>query len=187
MFQFREFASICMDIPTSRDGLPHSDIHGSTLLCSSPWLFAAWHVLHRHCMPRHPPYALFYFSLAWLAQLLHKHTLTLIMSSIFFTSIYFNKNCRMIPHLHAQSHTTASTMLNTSKNSPGYPELRNTRGGRPPSQPTANLFTAAACLTITMLKTLYHLRTYWDSNPRSTASQNQNPHTTHSTHSPWLP
>ena len=28
-------------------GLPHSDIHGSTLMCSSPWLFAAYHVLHR--------------------------------------------------------------------------------------------------------------------------------------------
>ena len=28
-------------------GLPHSDIHGSTLVCSSPWLFAAYHVLHR--------------------------------------------------------------------------------------------------------------------------------------------
>ncbi len=28
-------------------GLPHSDIHGSTLVCSSPWLFAAYHVLLR--------------------------------------------------------------------------------------------------------------------------------------------
>ena len=68
MFQFPGFASICMDIPINRDGLPHSDTRGSTLLCSSPRIFAAWHVLHRHCMPRHPPYALFYFVLAWLAQ-----------------------------------------------------------------------------------------------------------------------
>ena len=45
-----------------RDGLPHSDIHGSTLLCSSPWLFAALHVLHRLCMPRHPPCALNHFN-----------------------------------------------------------------------------------------------------------------------------
>ncbi|CAN0298778.1 unnamed protein product [Ectocarpus sp. 4 AP-2014] len=28
-------------------GLPHSDIHGSTLVCSSPRLFAAYHVLLR--------------------------------------------------------------------------------------------------------------------------------------------
>jgi hypothetical protein len=46
-----------------RDGFPHSDTRGSTLLCSSPQLFAAWHVLHRHCIPRHPPYTLFYFYL----------------------------------------------------------------------------------------------------------------------------
>ena len=40
-------------------GFPHSDIHGLTLVCNSPWLFAAYHVLHRLREPRHPPYALF--------------------------------------------------------------------------------------------------------------------------------
>jgi hypothetical protein len=39
-------------------GFPHSDIHGSTLVCSSPWLIAANHVLHRLLVPRHPPNAL---------------------------------------------------------------------------------------------------------------------------------
>ena len=39
-------------------GLPHSDIFGSTLVCSSPKLFAAYHVLLRLQKPRHPPYAL---------------------------------------------------------------------------------------------------------------------------------
>ena len=29
------------------DGLPHSDIYGSTLVCNSPQLFAAYHVLRR--------------------------------------------------------------------------------------------------------------------------------------------
>ena len=38
--------------------MPHSDIHGSKLIRSSPRLFAAYHVLHRLCMPRHPPNAL---------------------------------------------------------------------------------------------------------------------------------
>jgi hypothetical protein len=42
----------------NRTGLPHSDTHGSMLVCSSPWLFAAYHVLHRLLVPRHPPYAL---------------------------------------------------------------------------------------------------------------------------------
>ncbi len=39
-------------------GFPHSDIHGSKLVRSSPWLFAAYHVLHRLRVPRHPPNAL---------------------------------------------------------------------------------------------------------------------------------
>ena len=38
--------------------LPHSEISGSTLICSSPKLFAACHVLHRLLMPRHSPCAL---------------------------------------------------------------------------------------------------------------------------------
>ncbi len=39
-------------------GFPHSDIFGSTLVCNSPKLIAACHVLHRLLAPRHPPYAL---------------------------------------------------------------------------------------------------------------------------------
>ena len=39
-------------------GLPHSEIHGSMLTCSSPWLIAAYRVLLRFETPRHPPYAL---------------------------------------------------------------------------------------------------------------------------------
>ena len=37
---------------------PHSDISGSMDICSSPKLFAAYHVLHRLSVPRHPPCAL---------------------------------------------------------------------------------------------------------------------------------
>ena len=40
-------------------GFPHSEICGSKLICSSPQLIAACHVLHRLLMPRHSPYALF--------------------------------------------------------------------------------------------------------------------------------
>ena len=42
-------------------GFPHSDISGSIPVCSSPELFAAFHVLLRLLKPRHPPYALFCF------------------------------------------------------------------------------------------------------------------------------
>ena len=43
------------------NGLSHSDISGSNLVCKSPELFAAYHVLLRLQEPRHPPYALSYF------------------------------------------------------------------------------------------------------------------------------
>ncbi len=39
-------------------GLPHSEIPGSKLICSSPRLIAAYHVLHRLLVPRHSPCAL---------------------------------------------------------------------------------------------------------------------------------
>ena len=61
MFQFRRFPSytyfIQYMIPFG--GFPHSEISGSMLICSSPKLIAACHVLHRLLMPRHSPCALF--------------------------------------------------------------------------------------------------------------------------------
>ena len=39
-------------------GSPHSEIRGSMLICSSPRLFAAYHVFLRLLVPRHSPCAL---------------------------------------------------------------------------------------------------------------------------------
>ena len=39
-------------------GLLHSEISGSKCVCHSPELIAAYHVLRRLAMPRHPPCAL---------------------------------------------------------------------------------------------------------------------------------
>ena len=61
MFQFPGFASVTYVFSAgySRScGFPHSDIHGSKPVRGSPWLFAAYHVLHRLSAPRHPPNAL---------------------------------------------------------------------------------------------------------------------------------
>ncbi len=81
MFQFPAFASFsyfiqkkipCIDAwkrqrpncsgrspsPSTQGGFPHSEIHGSKGIRTSPWLIAAYHVLLRLCMPRHPPIAL---------------------------------------------------------------------------------------------------------------------------------
>ena len=46
---------------------PHSDISGSMDICSSPKLFAAYHVFHRLLVPRHPPYALSCLTLRCIA------------------------------------------------------------------------------------------------------------------------
>jgi hypothetical protein len=76
MFQFPRFAllPLCIQgkVPVSASyelphgnhsklsgGLPHSEIHGSKVILTSPWLIAEYHVLHRLLLPRHPPNALF--------------------------------------------------------------------------------------------------------------------------------
>ena len=48
----------CMMTGVLPAGFPHSDIRGSMDICSSPWLFAAYHVFRRLSVPRHPPCAL---------------------------------------------------------------------------------------------------------------------------------
>ena len=70
MFQFPGSAATCpMCSGTGPPGMapagfPHSEICGSRAVCASPQLIAACHVLHRLCVPRHPPWALsIFFSL----------------------------------------------------------------------------------------------------------------------------
>ena len=64
MFQFRRFPTYtyfvqCRFLEYCSRGFPHSEILGSKLMCSSPRLIAACHVLHRLLMPRHSPCALY--------------------------------------------------------------------------------------------------------------------------------
>ena len=63
MFHFPPFASRAYFIQHGMAGVcpagfPHSEIPGSKPVCGSPRLIAAYHVLHRLLVPRHPPYAL---------------------------------------------------------------------------------------------------------------------------------
>ena len=63
MFQFRRFPTYAYLIQRRLTeycsaGFPHSEISGSTVICTSPKLIAAYHVLHRLLMPRHSPCAL---------------------------------------------------------------------------------------------------------------------------------
>ena len=54
-------------------GLPHSEMTGSRVICTSPVLIAAYHVLLRLREPRHPPVALSYFFFSYSAFDRHEH------------------------------------------------------------------------------------------------------------------
>ena len=62
------------------DGLSHSEIPGSRVICTWPGLIAACHVLHRLREPRHPPAALDFFSYVLYADL---HTYFYIYKRIY--------------------------------------------------------------------------------------------------------
>ena len=65
MFQFSGLA--LFRVPYLQyGGLSHSEIFGLMLVCSYPKLIAAYHVLHRLLVPRHPPCALIHFKYCYL-------------------------------------------------------------------------------------------------------------------------
>ena len=79
-------------------GFPHSDISGSSDICSSPKLFAAYHVFHRLLVPRHPPCALSSITNSLLPREwdpVHMHSVACVgISGRFFTS--FSRRCKLI-------------------------------------------------------------------------------------------
>ena len=71
------------------NGLPHSDIHGSMVICTSPQLFAAYHVLRRLREPRHPPFALAYFFFLDIINILAENVLIIFSSSLLLLYNFF--------------------------------------------------------------------------------------------------
>ena len=71
------------------NGLPHSDIHGSRVICTSPQLFAAYHVLRRLREPRHPPFALAYFFFLDIINILAENVLINFSSSLLLLYNFF--------------------------------------------------------------------------------------------------
>ena len=70
MFQFARFPSHALGhgwLCIITAGLLHSDVCGSPIICISPQLFAACHVLRRLPVPRHPPYALIHLTFKCVA------------------------------------------------------------------------------------------------------------------------
>ena len=94
MFQFRAFPSYAYLIQRTipeycSGGFPHSEISGSTDICSSPKLIAACHVLHRLLMPRHSPCALYS-----LTKEIH-----LVLLNYAGNQQVTSQNCNCYPHL----------------------------------------------------------------------------------------
>ena len=75
-------------------GFPHSDICGSKDICSSPQLFAAYHVFLRLLVPRHSPYALSSLTFFYLLLILKLYNLSITKLLVFLvyliSSIYFS-------------------------------------------------------------------------------------------------
>ena len=67
-------------------GLPHSDISGLRVVCTSPELFAAYHVLHRLQEPRHSPCALCYF-------LVNVDKVIIVTRCVFFQYVKERNSC----------------------------------------------------------------------------------------------
>ena len=81
---------------------PHSEICGSKLICSSPQLIAACHVLRRLPMPRHSPYALLrlnYFLYIWRYTIGSRFSrLNCCVSYLQFKTFYrLWQNCFLLP------------------------------------------------------------------------------------------
>ena len=94
MFQFRAFPPYtyfiqCTVLEYCSSGFPHSEISGSTDICSSPKLIAACHVLHRLLMPRHSPCALYS-----LTKEIH-----LVLLNYAGNQQVTSQNCNCYPHL----------------------------------------------------------------------------------------
>ena len=114
MFQFRAFPSYAYLFQRTileycSSGFPHSEISGSTDICSSPKLIAACHVLRRLLMPRHSPCALYSLTLRDILVLLFG-----IMQAI---NRLLSQNCNCYPHLFRCStikiHNFSSTFVET--------------------------------------------------------------------------
>ena len=85
-------------LSSSLRGFPHSEIRGSKLICSSPRLIAACHVLRRLPMPRHPPYAL--LRLNYLQQsfvLLPWFSLAFARIAVPYIAVLLWQNCFFYP------------------------------------------------------------------------------------------
>ena len=73
--------------------LSHSEIFGLSIVCIYPKLIAAYHVLHRLLVPRHPPCALIRF----------KYCILITLGRVTFEFINFNLSLLLVSCIAAQT------------------------------------------------------------------------------------
>ena len=101
MFQFAAFAHYESVTDLQSAGLPHSEISGSRVICTSPELFAAYRVLLRLREPRHPPVALSYFFFLFVpvtdpvARTRPVVTSVILRLSMLLSSIAYHQACSL--------------------------------------------------------------------------------------------
>ena len=78
-----------------RQGFPHSEICGSKVVCTSPQLIAAYHVLHRLLVPRHPPCALTNLAASFESSVQLKTARRTSLKTLDFSSSYVKDQQRL--------------------------------------------------------------------------------------------
>ena len=122
----------------TRGGLPHSEIPGSKLICSSPGLIAACHVLHRLLAPRHSPYT--------LSSLTIRNSELTIIGVFAYTPIDaspYCKHCVFVVGKNYRLQNIQLSKINLGGFAPPDPPLGRSRG---PFAPLRSLAFRACCL-----------------------------------------
>ena len=103
---------------SSHKWLHNSEIHGSMLIYSSPWLIAVSHVLRRLLMPRHSPYALYSLNYLCLFSINFAFRLIYCLSFVFWKncSSFVWKGCHSswLPILHFESYLSTLMFFRSS-------------------------------------------------------------------------
>ena len=125
MFQFRRFPTYTYLIQCTLHryclcGLPHSEIHGSKDICSSPWLIAACHVLRRLLMPRHSPCALYSLtnrkqSLVLVCELCRLHRFfEIVIVTLIFSDVVPQLKLKRFPCLFRHRNLSVALLITSS-------------------------------------------------------------------------
>ena len=118
MVHFPEFALTTLCIQVVVIGFPHSEIDGSLNECFLPSLIAAFHVLHRLEVPRHPPFALSSLTIKFThEQILCLSLLTFILIATCIIKIIYLFSCQISLKILIKKQNSYFNLQVTYKNS----------------------------------------------------------------------